>query len=292
MSVEEIALCFPCEGESLVGVLHRPTTAYQRGILVVVGGPQYRIGSHRQFTLMARELAAANVPTLRFDCRGMGDSGGTFPGFENIIPDIHAAMNAFVSNTPGLSEVVIWGLCDAASAALFYGYRDPRVTGMILLNPWIRTESVQARAYIKHYYPGRLAKLDFWRKVRRGDFRWVDTVRSVFAVAKIALGSSSAGGGGNEASELSLDEQSSLPLPARMADGLRRFEGRVLVILSEKDLTAREFEETVTRSAAWRKLLAQKRVSSLRLGHADHTFSRREWCDRVAAWTRDWVTSW
>jgi alpha/beta superfamily hydrolase len=104
---------------------------------------------------MAREFAAANVPTLRFDCRGMGDSGGTFPGFENISPDIRAAMNAFVSNTPGLREVVIWGLCDAASAALFYGYRDQRVSGMILLNPWIRTESVQARAYSKHYYPGR-----------------------------------------------------------------------------------------------------------------------------------------
>jgi len=28
----------------------------------------------------------------------------------------------------------------AASAALFYAYRDPRVAGLVLVNPWVRTE--------------------------------------------------------------------------------------------------------------------------------------------------------
>ena len=46
--------------------------AASRGMLIVVGGPQYRAGSHRQFTLLARDVAATGVPTMRFDYRGMG----------------------------------------------------------------------------------------------------------------------------------------------------------------------------------------------------------------------------
>ena len=39
-------------------------------MVIVVGGPQYRAGSHRQFTLLARHIAAAGYPVLRFDARG------------------------------------------------------------------------------------------------------------------------------------------------------------------------------------------------------------------------------
>jgi alpha/beta superfamily hydrolase len=45
-------------------------------VLVIVGGPQYRAGSHRQFTLLARSLAEQGFAVLRFDYRGMGDSTG------------------------------------------------------------------------------------------------------------------------------------------------------------------------------------------------------------------------
>jgi len=75
--VEE-ALVFDCGGSSLIGVLSGAALAAERGVLIVVGGPQYRAGSHRQFTLLARHLAERGVPTLRFDYRGMGDSDGGY----------------------------------------------------------------------------------------------------------------------------------------------------------------------------------------------------------------------
>ena len=53
----EIPLAFPCQQDSLIGILHRPERPRRTGVVIVVGGPQYRVGSHRQFTLLARYLA-------------------------------------------------------------------------------------------------------------------------------------------------------------------------------------------------------------------------------------------
>src|SRR5262245_60307703 len=69
----ERAVVFGCEGEELLGVLHEPAsdgatgTPASTGVIIVVGGPQYRVGSHRQFVLMARELARRGHAVLRFD---------------------------------------------------------------------------------------------------------------------------------------------------------------------------------------------------------------------------------
>ncbi|WP_229425323.1 hydrolase 1, exosortase A system-associated [Massilia sp. Se16.2.3] len=104
-------------------------------MLVVVGGPQYRAGSHRQFTLLARDLADAGIPALRFDYRGMGDSEGDLQTFEHVEDDLRAAIDRFFLEVPGMREVVLWGLCDGASAAAMYAPQDARVSGLVLLNP-------------------------------------------------------------------------------------------------------------------------------------------------------------
>ncbi|MDQ3186936.1 MAG: hydrolase 1, exosortase A system-associated, partial [Pseudomonadota bacterium] len=81
-------------------------------------------------------------------------------------------------------------------------------------------------------------------------------------------------------------------LPDRMLAGLSRFKGRVLLIISGNDLTAQEFSNLVSGSQEWQKLLASPRVSRFDLPEATHTFSRREWRDQVALWTKEWVQSW
>lgn len=79
------------------------------------------------------------------------------------------------------------------------------------------------------------------------------------------------------------------PLPDRMEDALRRFQGRVLLILSGNDLTAQEFKDVVARSRRWRKLLEDKRITRYRLAEANDTFARRDWRDQVARRTEVWV---
>ncbi|MEN3278785.1 MAG: uncharacterized protein V7631_4575 [Massilia sp.] len=284
---EERALAFACRGAWLYGILSLPevtSAPHPRGVLIVVGGPQYRVGSHRQFTLLARDLAAAGIPAMRFDYRGMGDSEGDLQTFENVEDDLRAAIDRFFLEVPGLQEVVLWGLCDGASAAAMYAPLDPRVSGLVLLNPWVRTEEGAARATIKHYYRDRLFDARLWKKIKSGQFDVKASVSSLWDNVGKAFGPRR----GGEPSASSAGAS----LPERMQGALSRFGGRVLVVLSGADLTAQEFADLSSRPGAWQRLLATPRFTRQQIDKADHTFSRRPWQDQVSNWTRDWLRSW
>ncbi len=278
MSVRVKPIVFDCEGQQLVGNLHEPAEPRTRGVLIVVGGPQYRIGAHRQFLLLARQLSAAGFPVMRFDYRGMGDSDGENLGFENIQADLGAAADTFVRQCPQVKELVIWGLCDAASAALFYVNRDPRIAGLVLLNPWVRTEQSLARSYLKEYYLARLFQRGFWQKLLAGRFRPVQSLRGLFETWR--TGASRQSGDADAAT-----------LPGRMRQGLAAFDGPVLIALSENDLTAGEFRDQAG-SEAWQSALARPNVQIESIAGADHTFSRAEWRERVAHLSLSWLEGW
>ena len=165
---QEEPFLFSCGDETLLGTACIPAQPSTRGVLIVVGGPQYRVGSHRQFVHLARSLAATGIPCMRFDVRGMGDSTGAMRSFEEIEDDIAAAVTAFLDHCQGLRSVVLWGLCDGASAACFYAHRDSRVTGLVLVNPWVRTTVGQAQTQLRHYYIDRLREAAFWTKLLKG----------------------------------------------------------------------------------------------------------------------------
>jgi exosortase A-associated hydrolase 1 len=244
-------------------------------VLIVVGGPQYRAGSHRQFTLLARSLAGAGIPAMRFDYGGMGDSEGDPRSFESAAEDIRAAIDHFFDEVPGLEEVTLWGLCDGASAAAMYAPGDQRVRGLALLNPWVRTDEGAAKATIRHYYGSRLLERGFWTKLLTGRFDAGAALQSFARLAsKAFMGRPGASG--------------PLALPERMHASLRAFHGRVLVMLSGADLTAQEFAG-LAGSHQWASLLGEPRFTRHTLPKADHTCSRRDWHDQVVAWTQDWL---
>jgi len=281
MRYEDQAVAFRCAGEPLYGVLSLPEQPSPRGVLIIVGGPQYRAGSHRQFTLLARTLAARGIPVQRFDYRGMGDGGGAQRDFSDVVLDVRAAVDHFMAAVPGMREVVLWGLCDGASAALFYASQDARVRGLVLLNPWVRTEAGAARATLKHYYRGRLLQGELWRKLFSGQFDAGAAWRSLRQLLA-ASGAKPAAHAGDPPADL----------PSRMLASWSRFKGPVLLILSGADLTAKEFTDLADASPAWQKLLERSGTTRHQLDDADHTFSRRVWRDQVADWTANWVHTW
>jgi exosortase A-associated hydrolase 1 len=284
MSYQDQALQFRCRDAQLYGIASVPRQPAARGVLIVVGGPQYRAGSHRQFTLLARSLAVQGIAAMRFDYRGMGDSEGPARTFEDVDEDLRAAIDSFQQAVPAVREVVIWGLCDAASAAMFYAAHDPRVTGLVLLNPWARTTDGHAKATLKHYYRGRLLDAAVWKKIASGRFDFAAAGATLVRLAGAALRPRPAAVAGAG--------QCALALPERMLDGLSRFHGRVLLIISPADLTAQEFLDMTKASPPWQRLLADPRVTRHALDGADHTFSRRIWRDQVSNWTGNWVASW
>ena len=79
---------------------------------------------------------------------------------------------------------MLWGECDAASAILLYAGLDARVRGAVLLNPWVRTEALQAQAMIKHYYLQRLMQPSFWKKLLGGGFNPLASLRSLLALLR------------------------------------------------------------------------------------------------------------
>jgi exosortase A-associated hydrolase 1 len=299
---DERALSIACGNETLVGILSpalSPAAApATRGVLVVVGGPQYRAGSHRQFALLARFLAARGIPVLRFDYRGMGDSSGAARNFEMVDEDIRSAIDAFQAAVPGLQQVVLWGLCDAAAAALYYAHRDARVAGLVLLNPWARSAAGLARSTLKHYYWQRLRDPALWRKLFSGRLALGASVASLLGLLGAARQAAPAPEDTLAAPAVpAIPRDGSAPpltpdLHARLLDGMERFRGRTLFIFSGADLTAQEFLDMTKASRRWQQLLAGPAVQQQTLAAADHTFSTRAWRDQVADWTAQWVTAW
>lgn len=286
MQVKEIPLVFDCRGDQLIGILHQTKEPANMGVLLVVGGPQYRVGSHRQFVLLARHLAAQGIPVMRFDVRGMGDSTGEPRRFSQIDDDIGAAVDCLLTACPDLQGVVLWGLCDGASAALFYAYQDSRVKGLVLLNPWVFTEQGAAKTYLKHYYLQRLASADFWRKVFSLRFDYGQSLVSLLDLLRKA-GRSTENRRQQPDKMAVVDE--SLALPVRMRECLKRFDYSALLILSGRDLTADEFRDVVENDADWQALLSKPSLTRQDFPEADHTFSSAVWRDQVAIWTANWI---
>lgn len=280
-AIVETALVFGCAGDSLLGVLAAPASgAAEVAFVVVVGGPQVRSGSHRQFVHLARHLAASGFACLRFDVRGMGDSSGDARDFESLSDDIGAAIDALLARSAAGTRVVLWGLCDGASAALLYLQErgDPRIAALCLLNPWVRSTQSQARAQVKHYYTGRLRQREFWTKLLSGRVA-ASAISGLLSSLKLALTSRPAAAA------------ASASFQDRMAEGWSRCAGPTLLVLSGNDLTAKEFIEYSTDQPRWRTLLAADSVTTHELAQADHTFSdarsKARLADLTAAWVRD-----
>ena len=299
VSYSESPLVFKCHGERLIGIVAKPVAEqFDIGVLIVVGGPQYRAGSHRQFTLLARDLACNNVASLRFDARGMGDSEGDTRTFDDLDDDIAAAIETFFLQIPMLRSVIIWGLCDAASAALIYAYQDPRVSGLVLLNPWVHTDITAKHARLKYYYIKRFLQPSLWGKLFLGEIRLRASIREFIDSAHVVLSRPKIGSTKAEStmpadSSLSADlaPSSGPEFIARMLRGLQRFRGGILFILSGNDLTAQEFIMLSEQDQDWRKAHKNKNISCCQISHANHTFASNKWRTEVSMLTLNFVRS-
>jgi exosortase A-associated hydrolase 1 len=284
VSFSEEVMQFDCDGERLLGVLCRASDAAldtRTAVLVVVGGPQYRAGSHRQFVLLARTLAAHGHAVLRFDRRGMGDSSGALRSFEDMSEDVEAALRALRTRLPQLRRIVLFGLCDGAAAALLclQAGNAAGVDGLCLANPWARSDHTLALAHVKHYYSRRLFDIEFWRKLFRGQIG-IARVRELGVALRRTLFSPVGLGG-------TADRP---PFQHAMAMAWRRFKGPILLVLSDEDLTAKEFLEHAGAARDWRGLLDLPSVTRVDIGAADHTFSTRSAQEAFESAMLTWLT--
>jgi len=258
----ERGVVFQSQGKQLVGVLHQTAQEATKGVVIVVGGPQTRVGSHRLFVYIARALAAQGIAVFRFDYSGAGDSEGEIADFEHIQYDINDAINTFQQLQPQVKHITLWGLCDAASAILLYlnEFEHDKVNNLILVNPWVRQTSTQAQVYLKSYYTKRIFSRNFWKKLFNGKVNFINSLKELLENKRLSYSTAA---------------EQRTPFIESMYQGLAHFKGESLIILSGNDLTADEFNVLVEKNKQWQQLLLQSSNRVQTVSFADHTFSNR-----------------
>lgn len=196
-------------------------TGISTGLLIVSGGNELRSGAFCGQAQLARRIAEAGFPVLRFDRRGIGDSEGENRGFRHSGADIRAAIAAFHALVPGLERVIALGNCDAASALMLN--RGEGCAGLILSNPWVSegeeetdVQALHLPATLRQRYAKKLGKPSEIIRLLRGD---VD-------LGKLARGLVVAGRGAPPAAPPLLDE---------MAHNLAQFDGKATILIAEDD---------------------------------------------------------
>jgi len=249
-------LTFPCNDDTLAGSLDAADG--RTGLLLVTGGSQTRIGSHRMYERLAKNLSDNGFPCFRYDRRGVGDSGGEDPGFKRSGPDLETATAAFRAAMPGLERVIGFGLCDGATALLLFG-RVAGLDGLLLANPWLveAEAGAPAPAAIRQHYRKRLTSLEGWKKILSGAVDW----RKLFKGLR----------------NISARDQGA-PLARESAAALRAGGLRAWLILAEDDATAIAAVAEVKRSTFSGLIEGRELVRS-----DSHTFAREGDAEALSA---------
>lgn len=182
------------DGARLFGVFCEPVVAdpAKPAVLILNAGRNPHVGWARSSVDLARRLAADGVTSLRFDLGGIGD-GIDRPGAADAIESVlyhpateietTAAIDLLAERCPG--PIVLSGACSGAYLAFHSAARDPRISGLVLVNiqrfVWRRGETVAeaiASAYpLAASYVNKVWSARSWRRVLTGERRLWPLVR-------------------------------------------------------------------------------------------------------------------
>lgn len=174
------------EDHRLFGIVCEPREpAPGRPVLLIVNaGRNSHVGWARSSVLLGRELAAEGIASLRMDLAGIGD-GRDRPGAPDTVDavlynpaneaQIAAAVDLLVGR--GFGQVTMLGACSGAYLALHHAARDPRITGLILVNiqrfVWRPGETVEeaiASAYpLAASYATKVLEARAWKRLLTGE---------------------------------------------------------------------------------------------------------------------------
>jgi dienelactone hydrolase len=138
----------------LAGIITEPgeRTPPRLGLVLVSAGLLPKSGPYGLYTQLARRLARDGVVSLRFDLGGIGDSvqeSGTRPLKARTELEIRAALD-HLSERYALRGVVLGGLCSGAEDSFRGAASDPRVTGVVLIDPFAYRTSGWAWRHLVH----------------------------------------------------------------------------------------------------------------------------------------------
>jgi pimeloyl-ACP methyl ester carboxylesterase len=150
--------------------------------LLLNAGAIHHIGPSRLYVTLARAWAAEGHTVLRLDLSGIGDSG-TRPGqADNLVYSPHAGADVATAvrhlrAQPGVSRVVILGLCSGAYHGFKAAVAGEPIFAIVPINPltffWKEGMSLDFPAHKvaeeSHRYAESALRLESWKKLARGE---------------------------------------------------------------------------------------------------------------------------
>jgi len=160
--------------QSLVGVITQAVEeggepqANQAMVVILNSGIIHRVGPNRLGVLLARALADQGHPVLRFDLSGIGDSEARtdqLAPLDAAMADIREALD-WAEAQQSARRFILVGLCSGADHAVIYAGSDPRVRGLVVMDPTVPP----TRRFLARQYLRRLVNAGLWRRLLTGDF--------------------------------------------------------------------------------------------------------------------------
>lgn len=286
------------DGLARRGVLTMPETAQSSvAAILLPAGLKDRVGPHRLYVQLARELACQGVPTLRFDPLGIGESDGALEVASNgrhfrriqqgmYVEDALLAMEA-MGKACRAERFILAGLCGGAVSAQLTAARVPeRVVGVISLSsvaildeegPALqrtRSETLSnGKAYLR-----KLLSVEAWRRLLRGDAAWGNVTATLRDLGYMALG------------RLGIGRQRWPNANALFFSSFRvlqKYNVPHLMIFGERD----------ARWIAFRELVVDNHLGGAMEGpgyevrvvpEGNHEFYLKPWKDQLLEWVRAW----
>lgn len=117
----------------LFAMASQPETPSGLPVVVLLNaGLVHRVGPFRLYVTLARTLAAAGFPVVRFDQPGVGDAPNKEdPDEAGVVARVFDELAAILYT----NDFIVGGLCAAADLSWRVAHQDKRVRGLLLLDP-------------------------------------------------------------------------------------------------------------------------------------------------------------
>ncbi|MFQ5810472.1 MAG: alpha/beta fold hydrolase [Armatimonadota bacterium] len=278
----EKPVSFDNEGCTLHAMLHVPDDFRggpgSVGVVFLHGWSGNRRGPHDILVAAARRYCEAGFPSLRFDFRGRGDSGGDMDeaNLVTMISDTKAAVQ-HLGEGCNLGAVVLVGICSGGEVAIGAAPLCPTVKAMTLWSaPTVGADRSRARRAKQLHnlgqYAAKLFRASTWQKALSGGLN--------FSMIKQALSGKGGAGETPDDGEKARPEQS-IPWRERFLS----FGGPIQFVYGTGDPTTEE-------AVGYYKQLSSKgrMVADFHLVQgANHSFYSLSWKAELIDVTLSWL---